>query len=100
MKASPRVPRGTGRRAYDLILLDHHMPGRDGLEVARDLAGRGSRVILLSSAGRHGGGPGISASLTKPVRDSRLYDTIATTMADGPRPRPRVAPRLAATADA
>ena len=46
----------TGRSSagapYDLVLLDHHMPGRDGLEVgAATLGGRGPRVILLSSAG-------------------------------------------------
>jgi PAS domain S-box-containing protein len=66
---------------FDLILLDHHMPGRDGVEVAAALGEDRPRVILLSSAGRHGGGPGIDATLTKPVRESRLYDTIATTMA-------------------
>ena len=38
-------------RPYDLVLLDHHMPGLDGLGVARALAGEGPRVILLSSAG-------------------------------------------------
>jgi len=66
---------------YDLVLLDHHMPGLDGLDVARELGSDGPRVILLSSAGRNRGGPGISATLTKPVRESRLYDTIANTMA-------------------
>ena len=66
---------------YDLVLLDHHMPGLDGLDVARELGHDGPRVILLSSAGRNRGGPGINATLTKPVRESRLYDTIATTMA-------------------
>jgi PAS domain S-box-containing protein len=67
---------------YDLILLDHHMPGRDGLEIARDLeSADGPRVILLSSAGGARGGSGINATLTKPVRESRLYDTIANTMA-------------------
>ena len=45
-------------RPYDLVLLDHHMPGLDGLGVARALGGDGPRVILLSSAGRDARRPG------------------------------------------
>jgi PAS domain S-box-containing protein len=85
-----------GEREYDLVLLDHHMPGGDGLDVARRIDG--PRVILLSSAGRSHGGPGISATLTKPVRESRLYDTIATTMAGEARAA-RTPARVAAVAE-
>jgi PAS domain S-box-containing protein len=79
--------RAAAGEPYDLVLLDHHMPGLDGLGVVRALAGGGPRVILLSSAGRVRGGPGVTATLTKPVRDSRLYDAIATAMA-GSEPVP------------
>ena len=82
-------------RPYDLVLLDHHMPGLDGVGVARALSGEGPPVILLSSAGRTRGGPGISATLAKPVRDSRLYDAIATVMSHDATPaEPNAAPAL------
>jgi CheY-like chemotaxis protein len=75
--------------AYDLAILDMQMPGMDGLELAQaikedpDLSP--TRLIVLSSLGMHGDAKearrvGISAYLTKPVKQSRLYDTIATIM--------------------
>ena len=70
-------------KPYDLILLDHHMPGLDGIGVARAIAGSSARVILLSSGGRSRGGPGVTSTLSKPVRDSRLYDAIATALSEG-----------------
>jgi signal transduction histidine kinase/DNA-binding response OmpR family regulator len=76
---------------FDLVLLDHHMPGLDGIGVARAIGGGGPKVILLSSAGRTRGGPGVHATLPKPVRESRLYDAIATAMA-GAAPTVRRAP--------
>jgi len=77
--------------AYDLALLDMHMPEMDGLELARlikadsDLAR--TELILLTSleqAGLNEGAraAGISACLTKPVRQSQLYDVIASVMGD------------------
>ncbi len=85
-------------RPFDLVLLDHHMPGLDGLGVARAIGGGGPKVILLSSAGRTRGGPGVHATLTKPVRDSRLYDAIATAMT-GAAPAPKSAPEPEPAAD-
>ena len=81
-----RVREAEGR-PYDLVLLDQRMPGLDGTGVVRALAGAGPRVILLSSAGRTRGGAGVSATLAKPVRDSRLYDAIATAMSGGAPPQ-------------
>jgi signal transduction histidine kinase/DNA-binding response OmpR family regulator len=83
-------------RPFDLVLLDHHMPGLDGIGVARAIGGGGPKVILLSSAGRTRGGPGVHATLPKPVRESRLYDAIATAMAGaGPAAKPAPEPQPA-----
>ncbi len=78
--AEQRVP-------YDLVILDFQMPGMDGLEVARairaDPALAAARVVLLTSVGFSDQAAaahqvGVDACLTKPVRQSQLYDTIAS----------------------
>ena len=65
------------------------MPGIDGIELARrikaDPALSPIRLVLLTSMGRRGdvdeaGQPGIEAFLTKPVRQSDLYDALVTVM--------------------
>ena len=72
---------------YDLAILDMMMPGMDGLELARAITSDPSlasvRLLMLSSAGCHGmadltSESGIGCYLTKPVRMSRLYSSIAT----------------------
>jgi signal transduction histidine kinase/CheY-like chemotaxis protein len=77
--------------AYDLALLDMHMPEMDGLELARlikaDPELARTRLILLTSLEQTGlnqeaRAAGISACLTKPVRQSQLYDVIANVMGD------------------
>ncbi len=78
-----------GDDPYDVAILDMQMPGTDGLELARaikaDPALFGTRLVLLASFGdrgetRRAREVGISAYLTKPVRPSQLYDTLATVM--------------------
>ena len=75
--------------AYDLAVLDMQMPGMDGMELARrikaDPALSPVRLVLLTSMGRRGEGEeasqsGIEAYLTKPVRQSELYDALVTVM--------------------
>jgi two-component system sensor histidine kinase/response regulator len=74
---------------YDLAILDLNMPGMDGVELAHriktDPTIASTRLILLTSLGLRGEAEqarrvGFSAYLTKPVRQSRLYDAIATVM--------------------
>ncbi|HET7273182.1 MAG TPA: PAS domain S-box protein, partial [Rubrobacter sp.] len=74
---------------YDVAILDMHMPGIDGMELARKIKGDPAlsevRLLLLTSMGQRGEAAesreaGISAYLTKPVRSSYLYDALATVM--------------------
>ena len=77
---------------FDLVLLDHHMPGLSGEDVLRtirlspELADL--RVILLSSIADDSGMQtchdlGLDDSLIKPVLASPLFDAISTVLADG-----------------
>jgi two-component system, sensor histidine kinase and response regulator len=74
---------------YDLAVLDMQMPGMDGIELARTIKADPTlspiRLVLLTSMGRRGEGEeasqsGIEAYLTKPVRQSDLYDALVTVM--------------------
>jgi CheY-like chemotaxis protein len=72
---------------YDLAILDMQMQGMDGVQVAQavkaDPAISHTRLVLLTSLGWRGEEAhrvGIEACLTKPVKQSELYDTLATVM--------------------
>ena len=74
---------------YELAILDLQMPGMDGVELARRISDEptisSTRVVLLASVGQRDHGEetrraGIEAYLTKPVRQSELYDALATAM--------------------
>jgi CheY-like chemotaxis protein len=78
-----------GDAPYGLAILDMQMPRMDGMQLARRISGdptiSATRLILLTSIGQRGDGDearqaGIEAYLTKPVRQSELYDVIATVM--------------------
>jgi signal transduction histidine kinase/DNA-binding response OmpR family regulator len=75
---------------YHFALLDYQMPGMDGAELARairaDVQLRETVVVLLTSLSlwpgiRQKESGTIDASLVKPVRQSQLLDTLATTWA-------------------
>jgi two-component system sensor histidine kinase/response regulator len=74
---------------FPLILLDGQMPGMDGFAVAEailnDASLAGPRIVMLTSLGygvRQSDvtGLGIAATLTKPVKQSQLLDTLAVVM--------------------
>ena len=74
---------------YRLMLLDSQIPGLDGFEVAKRLkespCGVPLNIILLASVGQKGDAAlcremGISGYLTKPVKQSEVYDAIMMVM--------------------
>jgi len=74
---------------FRLVLLDGQMPEMDGFEVAtrvkKDPRLQNTTVILLTSAGQreditHAEAAGAAAALTKPVKQSELWDAIVTAL--------------------
>ena len=71
---------------FDLAILDMHMPGVDGVGLAQQLraAGQTLPLVLFSSLGRAETAGGLfAATLTKPLRQSQLFDTLITLLAPG-----------------
>jgi PAS domain S-box-containing protein len=78
------------KEPYPLAILDYHMPGMNGLELAERIHCQPEladvALILLSSVGQSGEterltAAGISAALTKPARQAVLKETILTALA-------------------
>jgi two-component system, sensor histidine kinase and response regulator len=74
---------------YDLAVLDLMMPGMDGFELARNIKAEPAiasiSLVLLTSYGQRGDGAkaqaaGVAAYLTKPVRQSQLFDCLTNVM--------------------
>ncbi|MDH3598330.1 MAG: ATP-binding protein, partial [Candidatus Tectomicrobia bacterium] len=78
--------------AYRLVLLNHHlagMDGMDGMDIARAIKAepslRHTQLIMLTSFGNQDHRVeaeeiGIAAFLTKPIRQSQLYNSVMTVM--------------------
>jgi two-component system, sensor histidine kinase and response regulator len=82
---------------FDFVLLDHQMPGLDGVEVARriraDPSMGGPRLILLTSTAQPGvaqaaRAAGVDALLAKPVKLALLRECLATVMGRAPASAP------------
>jgi signal transduction histidine kinase/CheY-like chemotaxis protein/HPt (histidine-containing phosphotransfer) domain-containing protein len=88
---------------YDVAIVDMQMPEMDGLALARairsDPAIASTKLVLLTSLGGHdlsrsARDAGIDACLTKPARQSELYNVLASIM--GVQTRPAAAPTAVA----
>ncbi len=111
------VPRDTGSPAqalqwvadgesFDLAIVDMHMPEMDGLELAQALRQKAPALplVLFSSLGRKEAGDReglFGATLAKPLRQSQLFDTLVTLLAQrqaGTAPRARPAAKTSVDA--
>ena len=74
---------------FDVAILDMQMPGMDGLELARHIKSDpqigATRLVLLTSVGQRGDAQkaqdiGIAAYLTKPIRQSLIYECLSVVL--------------------
>jgi len=90
-EAITRVERG---EHFDLALLDLHMPDTNGIALARRLRGikngAGLPLLLLSSSAAYEDDQAaralFEAVLTKPVKQSLLFDSVLETLSKGEKP--------------
>ncbi len=78
--------------AFDLAVLDMHMPELDGVELARRVKAIAPALplVLFSSLGRREAGVDaglFAAYLNKPLHQSQLFDTLATLLLHEDRPQ-------------
>ncbi|MDH5740347.1 MAG: response regulator [Nitrospira sp.] len=94
-----RISEATQRGApYDLAILDVIMPGKDGLQLARELQhhpeGSGIRLVVMTSMLQRGHAEqarqaGAMGYLPKPVRHDELRDCLRTVLGLAESPRPK-----------
>jgi PAS domain S-box-containing protein len=84
---------GLGATPYHVVLVDHQMPGMDGLALAQTITAapglKDLAVVLLTPVAPPSEGKlrraGIVRCLSKPVRQAELYDCVAALMTPGAR---------------
>jgi signal transduction histidine kinase/DNA-binding response OmpR family regulator/HPt (histidine-containing phosphotransfer) domain-containing protein len=84
--------------AFELVLLDGHMPDMDGLTVASHIRAHApiarARIVMLTSSGEYGDAQrcrdlGIAAYLTKPIAPRHLFEAICRVVGPNPTALPR-----------
>jgi len=82
---------------FQAAILDKQMPGMDGITLAQiiksDARIKNTRLVLMTDLGQVGEGKrmeeiGVAAYLTKPVRQSDLFDCLAVVLAGSPSKQP------------
>ncbi len=78
--------------AFDLAILDMHMPEMDGVALARQIRERRAQLplVLFSSLGRREVGEDealFNAFLGKPIKQSHLFDTLVSLLVKDAAPR-------------
>ena len=80
---------------FQIVITDMNMPGMDGAELGEKIEEnavlRDTALVLMTSSGHRGDAArfkkiGFSAYLTKPVKQSLLYDCLLTILKAGKRP--------------
>ena len=74
--------------AFDVIVLDRGLGGRDGMELVpiAGAAARRARIVVVSGAGPSALAPGVDAWFVKGQSISKLVDVIRKTEAENPSP--------------
>jgi PAS domain S-box-containing protein len=95
-EALSALKKADSKNSFALALLDVHMPDMDGFAVAEQIRNnyKELKVILLTSAARPADVArcrelGVSDYLSKPIKQSELFDAIVTTMAEHGRKHER-----------
>jgi two-component system, sensor histidine kinase and response regulator len=91
-EALAEIRKNERENPYALVVADGEMVGVDGFALARRLARtsrrRRPRVVVLTSIGRNGTlrrkrGPGVAATVIKPVKHSDLFDVLLALFSRG-----------------
>ena len=98
-EASARLARG---EKFDLVIVDHHMPGGSGPEWARRISAEGKKtfpVVLLNALGDTVNEPAIDGVIRKPLRRDQVHERVTQFLNRGSATRPTPAAPVNTLAD-